>query len=56
MEIYTEIINGQLVTIKRYASGTRSRKKTKSMKELFPGGDKLTKEEKLDKCFLKQGL
>lgn len=44
METYTEIINGQEVTIKRYAEGTRSSKKSKPIKELFPKPSKPKKQ------------
>jgi hypothetical protein len=48
METYTEVINGQLVTIKRLSIHTRSNNtRTKSLKELFPKPKRLTKRQRL---------
>lgn len=48
METYTEIINGQLVTIKRLSTYARSNHtRTKSLKELFPNQKRSTKQHRL---------
>lgn len=48
MITYTEIINGQEVTIKQYSSNTRSSKKSAPIKVLFPPKEKLTFQQMLE--------